>query len=321
MNRFLITNGLCAVGSHLVELLLKHDPTCHVHLLAYADREQAELFHSWPQDRVACHKPDAPYDDYDTLRSTFERVKPTHVVDLARYTEIPDRFSLGPMTTGVDDLIALLECVRSSPQVRRVLVGSSGFVYGECSEAPVSERATPSARGQHAAACVAAEAYVDAYRAALGLPLITARLFSTYGPRVDDSPINCMVLAAIHGTGIDIYGNGNIERDYLHVADAAAALHLLLTSDAKLDNHVYNVGSGIAVPTYALLDYVSRFVGKPLNYRLRPELPAGEVLRSVAGVYRLRQLGWKPEIPLDVGLKAYAAHKLGVQTAAASATI
>lgn len=129
-----------------------------------------------------------------------------------------------------------------------------------------------------------------------------ARLFFLYGPREHPARLVPSVARALLAGEVAECSAGTQRRDFLHTDDVADALVTLLQSD--LTGPV-NVGSGEAVAVRTVIELVARACGRPDLVRLgaRPTPPADPPL-LVADVTRLRdELGWRPRVQLDEGLR------------------
>jgi nucleoside-diphosphate-sugar epimerase len=160
-----------------------------------------------------------------------------------------------------------------------------------------TEPATPYGRVKHALhqklAAVAAET---------GLSLAWARVFFLYGPH--ESPrrlVPAAILAALRGEEAR-FGPGLSQRDYLHAADAGAALAALAAGAAE---GAFNVGSGAAIALRDLAEQAHRLAGGGGQLRFAPAPPAPDPQDRVeADTTRLRAAtGWAPSIALAEGLR------------------
>ena len=329
--RVLVTGGLGFIGGHLVEHILQQSPDAQMHIVditqPWSVCDQEAMCASWPRDRVR-HWYRVNVCLAAELSDCIAEVKPTHVIHLAGLCKTVESFDRAAhyVDVNIHGTLNLLECCRNQPQIEKIVLGSSGVVYGECQlYAAQEERMLFDCSSPYAATCVGAEMIARPYKYSGHLPLVIARLFSIYGPRSHSSVISKLTDCFMQpGTSFPLYGQGQAERDFLHVRDAVSALWLLATSGRAIHD-VYNVGSGTAVPITALMDYLPRYVGRENSYTSEANRP-GELQRSLADVHRLRaSVGWKPTVALHDGLKEYVewvkAGKSVVQTEPSSANI
>jgi UDP-glucose 4-epimerase len=128
------------------------------------------------------------------------------------------------------------------------------------------------------------------------------RLFNVYGPGQTGpyaGVISKFVERAKRGLSPVIYGDGTQTRDFIHVADVARFVEVVLDRGAA---GVFNVGTGRAVSIRELAAIVMRLAGlggEPLYGPPRP----GDIKHSAADVSKAKSLGWQPQMPLEEGLR------------------
>jgi UDP-glucose 4-epimerase len=215
--------------------------------------------------------------------------------------------------------LVVLEAMREvSPTTKLVLAGSR-LQYGRVPQIPVAEHDAGDVLCLHAIHKQTAEEYLRLYARLFGLRSSVARVTNPFGPgqpsgRTAYGVINRLIHLALADEPLTIYGDGEQQRDYVHVDDVVDALLLLGESDAS-DGRVYNVGSGIGT---RMVDVARMIVdiagGGGVQHVAWP--PLAEQIETgdfVADVTRIREeLGWCPRISLREGLERtvafYRAH-------------
>src|SRR5512139_3037206 len=148
----------------------------------------------------------------------------------------------------VGGTVSLMEAMRDVG-VRRVVLISSGAVYGDQQEQPLHENALPNPRSPYAVSKLAAEAYVSTIGVLWGIETVSLRVFNAYGPGqhlpASHPPVipNFLKQAVRGGTTV-VRGKGALTRDYIYLDDAVDAMVAASTAPG-LDNLVINVGSGV----------------------------------------------------------------------------
>jgi GDP-4-dehydro-6-deoxy-D-mannose reductase len=235
------------------------------------------------------------------IRST----SPGAVVHLAAISSVGDSWQRSGETWQVNTLgtVNLVEAMLTAAPEARLLLASTGEVYGRADELPTTEAAPVLPLSPYAASKAAAElAALQAARSA-GLDVIVARAFQHEGPGRDErfaigSWTRQIAELELHGGGDLHVGDLTAERDITDVRDVCRAYGLLL--DRGIAAGTYNVASGHKV---LLSEVVELLVGlatcpvsvEPDPTRFRPtDLPVvwGDASRLAAAS------GWKPEIPL-----------------------
>jgi nucleoside-diphosphate-sugar epimerase len=197
----------------------------------------------------------------------------------------------------------LLEAARRTAGVRRFVYASSSSVYGNADRYPCSERALPAPFSPYGVTKLAAEHLCSAYAHNYGVPTVSLRYFTVYGPRQrPDMAFHRMIEAALgSGEPFPLYGDGSAVRDFTYVDDVVEANVLAGSSDAA-PGSVFNVAGGSATPLGEALDLVGRLVGRPVPVERRPAA-AGDVRQTGGSTERIvGALGWRPVVGLESGL-------------------
>jgi UDP-glucose 4-epimerase len=206
----------------------------------------------------------------------------------------------------VGGTVAVMEAMRDTG-VRRVVLASSGAIYGEQREQPIAEGQRPHPSSPYAVSKIAAEHYVSTLGALYDIETVSLRIFNAYGPGQDLPPSYPPVIPqwlrqAQTGGSLVVFGDGSQTRDFVYVDDVVDALVRAATA-VGADRAVINVGSGKEVSMNALADQVAQTTGKRVSLLHNPG-QSGGVSRLVAGVALARDLlGWTPTTSLDQGLQ------------------
>ena len=186
----------------------------------------------------------------------------------------------------------------------RVVVPSSGTVYGEVSPTSREDSWLPPVSSTYARAKQESERLVLHARAT-GAPAALLRVFTGYGGHEGHkvgfaSQPFMLVEAALRGDGFDVYGDGTQSRDFVHAHDVARAVRLMLERDDCPP--LVNVGSGAATSVNDLVALVRRVTGRPLRVR-HTVRPASYVADTCADLALARRaLGFAPAVSLVDGL-------------------
>ncbi len=205
-------------------------------------------------------------------------------------------------TNNVEATQVLLEaCVGAT--IEKFVYASSSSVYGDGTPLPMSETALPAPLSPYGVTKLAAEHLCNLYHANHGVPCVSLRYFTVYGPRQrPDMAFHRFIRAALTGQPITLYGDGGQTRDFTFVADAAAA-----TANAGtrgVPGRVYNIGGGSRVSVTQVLDIVARQAGRPLDIR-REGTQKGDMRDTYADTSRARaDLGYAPTVSIEQGLAA-----------------
>lgn len=197
----------------------------------------------------------------------------------------------------------LLEAARRSPALVRFVYASSSSVYGNAESYPTSETATPQPMSPYGVTKLAAEHLCTLYAENFGVPTVSLRYFTVYGPRQrTDMAFTRFVKAAVTDGQISIYGDGTQVRDFTFVEDIVRANILAAEVDSK-PGSVFNVAGGTSVSVNEVLALLEELHGRPLNIEYVDKV-AGDVFQTGGDTSFIEeQLGWKAQISLREGLR------------------
>lgn len=188
-----------------------------------------------------------------------------------------------------------------------VVFASSSSVYGANEKIPFAEDdRVDQPVSVYAATKRAGELLAHAYGETRGIASTGLRFFTVYGPygRPDMAPW-LFTDAILKGEPIQVFNNGDMERDFTHVSDiiagvVAAADRILARPDAT--EPTYNLGNNNPVRLLDFIAAIERATGRQATLEMRPK-PAGDVVRTYADIeLAARDLGFCPAVPLDEGI-------------------
>lgn len=257
--------------------------------------------------------------DAEILHEIFAKHKPDAVMHLAAESHV-DRSIDGPaafIETNVNGTFNLLEAARAyweasgKPDEFRFHHISTDEVYGTLGKTGQFTEATPYApTSPYSASKAASDHLVRAWHETYGLPILLTNCSNNYGPyHFPEKLIPVIILRALAGEPIPIYGNGENVRDWLYVEDHADALLTVLdkgevgrTYNIGGENEARNIDIATTIceilderrpgnrPRAELIEFVTDRPGHDLRYAIDPE--------------RIRtELGWRPSVTLEQGLE------------------
>jgi UDP-glucuronate 4-epimerase len=197
----------------------------------------------------------------------------------------------------------LLEAAREWDGTRFVFASSSS-IYGQAETFPTSEEVTPAPLSPYGATKLTAEHLCDLYRVNHGVPAVTLRYFSVYGPRQrPDMAFTSFCRAAVRGEPVTVFGDGEQTRDFTYVHDVVTAT-LAAVSAPDAVGGVYNVGGGSQISVAAALTTLEEVSESRVEVQhLAPQ--DGDVRHTGADTRRAeRDLGFRPVTAFRDGLRA-----------------
>jgi dTDP-glucose 4,6-dehydratase len=323
MKNILVTGGAGFIGSNFIHHLLATDPNVHIvnlDALTYAGNP-ANLTglpdparHVFVQGNIG---------DAEFVERLLRQYTVDTVVNFAAESHV-DRSIRGPMDfvkTNVLGTACLLEAARQAWLTDRVIPLeqarfhhiSTDEVFGSLAEgAPAFSESTPYApRSPYAASKAASDHLVMAFGHTYGLPVTITNCSNNYGPRqFPEKLIALMILNALEGKDLPIYGDGRQVRDWLYVEDHCRAIVSVLRGGRP--GEVYIVGGGTQLTNLEVVRRVCTILDE--RAQESPHVPHASLLRFVADRpghdrrYAMdsrkigSELGWAPAESLESGL-------------------
>ncbi len=332
----LVTGGAGFIGSALVRRLVETTDhrVVNVDRLTYAASPEAlEAVEGDP--RYAFVRADVR--DGSAMGATLAEHEPDAVVHLAAASHVDRSIEEPPefLDTNVGGTVALLEAAtehwRSLPgddrDRFRFLHVSTDEVYGDLAdrEPPAVEPGAPTRftestpyapSSPYAASKAAADHFVRAWRRTYGLPALVAHACNTYGPwQHPEKLIPHVVLRALEGREIPVYGDGRHVREWIHVDDHARGLARVLAAGRVGES--YHLGSGEERTNLAVVRSVCGLLDELApreeggSHRQRVELvedrPGHDRRYALDSSKARRELGWETEVGFDEGLRSTVA--------------
>jgi len=204
----------------------------------------------------------------------------------------------------------LLEACVGRP-IERLVYASSSSVYGDLVAMPMREDALPQPVSPYGVSKLAAEQLCYLYFVNFGVPTVSLRYFTVYGPRQrPDMGFHKFLKATIQGLPIAVYGDGEQTRDFTFVDDIAAAS--IAAAERGVPGRVYNIGGGSRVSLNHVLEMIGRVAGRqPII--AREDAQKGDMRHTFADTERARaDLAFRPSTDLERGLAAEFAWLTGI---------
>jgi UDP-glucuronate 4-epimerase len=184
----------------------------------------------------------------------------------------------------------------------RVVFASSSSIYGDAERYPTAEDTPPRPISPYGITKLGCEHLAYAYAKGFGLDVVTLRYFTVYGPRQrPDMAFARIVDALVEGAPFELFGDGFQSRAFTFVGDALRAT--VTAMERAQPGAIYNVGGGSEATMRDAIAVLERVAGRQLELVERPRAE-GDVLRTAPDTTQAeRDLAWRPETPLEDGLK------------------
>jgi UDP-glucose 4-epimerase len=191
--------------------------------------------------------------------------------------------------------------------VRRVVLASSGAVYGDLGDIPLKETDNPNPRSPYAVSKLAAEFYVRTIGGLWGIETVSLRIFNAYGPGqhlpASHPPVVPYFLRQASRSGtLVVHGDGNQTRDYVYVDDVVSAMVAASTAP-NINGLVVNVGSGVGTSVRELVKKALDVTGGKPEVIYNSQTSGGVSCLTADLKLAHEKLGYRPSIKLDDGLR------------------
>ncbi len=300
--RAVVTGAAGFIGSHLCERLLElgHDVVGIDNFADYYDRarKQQNLEASLAHPNFTFHELDLVEAD---LRFALRGAN--FVYHLAGQPGVRPSWGSQFDRYVRDNVLAtqrLLEGLKETPVDRLVFAGSSS-VYGDAEMFPTKESALPQPVSPYGVTKLAAEHLTLLYTKNFGLPAVSVRYFTVYGPRQrPDMAFARFMEALVDGEAIEVFGDGEQTREFTYVSDAVEGTIKAATADVA--GQVFNLGGGSRVTVNRVLATLEDISHLKVRRQTLPAAP-GDPRHTGASINLARErLGWEPRVSLREGL-------------------
>ncbi|MFM9140409.1 MAG: NAD-dependent epimerase/dehydratase family protein [Solirubrobacterales bacterium] len=245
--------------------------------------------------------------DRDAVEQAFEAARPELVFHLAAQMDVR-RSMEDPgydASVNVVGTANLLDAARRHGVGRFVNTSTGGAIYGDTDVMPTPETVTPEPVSPYGQSKQCAELYCGWAGRLYGLPTVTLRYGTVFGPRQDPSGeagvIAIFCGRVLHGERPLVFGDGTATRDYTYVSDIVGAN--LAAADNVEAAGAFNIGTGVESSVLEMIEALRKAAGlEELEPELKPPRQ-GELERSSLDVSLAeRELGFKAAVSLDEGI-------------------
>lgn len=325
--RYFITGTAGFVGFHLARRLLQdgHEITGFDGLTPYYSVKLKHMRHAALAQFPAFRPVIGMLEDRNALADAIETAKPDVIIHLAAQAGV--RYSIDNPQAYLDSNITgtwnILDLTRRA-NVRHLMLASTSSIYGANPQIPFRELdRSDEPLSFYAATKKSMELMAHTYSHLYKIPTTAFRFFTVYGPwGRPDMALFKFVSAILDGRPIEIYGEGNMSRDFTYIDDLVEAILRLsqvipseenrVTTPDDLDTlshqapfRIVNLGGGQPIPLMEFVETVERTLGKPAIRKMLP-MQQGDVPRTFASTDLLQALtGYKPATTIATGVKAF----------------
>lgn len=299
--RCLVLGGCGFIGSHLVDRLVHRGYEVRIFDKSKVDTRNIK------QHLNGIELVMGDFANKDDLRQGLKKIDYVfHFIG----TTLPQSSTENPIydiESNVVSTINMLEIAKSNAVKKIIFASSGGTIYGVPQQIPISEDHPTNPICSYGISKLIIEKYLYLYYKLYGLDYVILRISNAYGERQDprsaQGAIAVFLGNIIKGQPIQIWGDGSVVRDYIHVHDIAdACVNAIETRENK--HHVFNIGSGKGLSLNQIIAYLKEEV----KDRFDVDYQEGRKIDVPVNILDIRLarniLGWEPAIPFEKGLRS-----------------
>jgi UDP-glucose 4-epimerase len=296
--RCLVLGGRGFIGSHLVEALLAQG-----YLIKVFGRPNSSAFDRKSTSNIEILEGDIT-SEVDIAAAIVDCDICFHLVS----TVVPKSSNLNPVfdiETNLISSVRLLHHAVKSGLKKIIFLSSGGTVYGNPIYTPIDEIHPTNPICSYGITKLAIEKYLSLYHELYGLDYVVLRLSNPFGERqriqANQGAIAVFLGKITRDEPVEIWGNGSVVRDYIHVSDVVSAM--IKSIGYHGSEHLFNIGSGHGISINDVLDGIENVTGKTIvrNYTIGRSFDVPTNVLDISRATTLLQ--WQPKISFMVGLK------------------
>lgn len=249
--------------------------------------------------------------DFSSTHDVSDAVDGADVVLHLVSTTLPKGSNDDPIydvQTNVVASLQMLSAMVARKVGRIVFISSGGTVYGNPVYLPIDEKHPTDPLVSYGITKLAIEKYLHLFEHLHGIRAISLRVANPYGERqrieTAQGVVGVFLHRAISGIPLDIWGDGTITRDYIHVSDVAEAF--VRAIDYSGDKRTFNIASGVGVSLNELIGMLENVLGKQIERNYMPRRPFDVPASVLCNKLAIEELNWAPRISMSSGIETTA---------------
>ena len=295
--RILVLGGNGFIGVNLVDRLINSG-----HKVCVYDR-------SHPRFRNPLVNVEYQYGSLNDESSVSQALQNKEVVFHLISSSIPSTSNLSPIDdikNNLVDTVSLLECMNKMKIRKIIYISSGGTIYGDSSNALINEDHSLNPNCSYGIVKLAVEKYLMMYARLYKFEPVILRASNPYGPwqgKVGlQGLIGTVLSKVINNEFIEVWGDGEVIRDYLYVTDLVDACERALNKELS---GIFNIGSGIGYSINQIIKLIENITSKKIEVRYSEsrEVDLKKVVLDISKAKK--ELGWEPKVSINEGLKMH----------------
>ena len=245
--------------------------------------------------------------DFLSIRDVSSAISGVDVIFHLISTTVPKNSNDDPIYDVQSNLVGTLQILNAMVALKVgkiVFISSGGTVYGIPKYLPIDENHPTDPLVSYGITKLAIEKYLNSYEILHGIKAVTLRVSNPYGERqrieTAQGAVGIFIHSALIGKPIEIWGDGSVTRDYIHVDDVAKAA--VLAADYTGTESVFNIGTGLGTSLNDLVSMLEDELGNLIDCRYLParnfDIPVNVLSNDLAKLC----MGWTPSISMEEGI-------------------
>ena len=245
--------------------------------------------------------------DFSSTHDVSDAINGMDVVLHLVSTTLPKSSNDDPIYDVQSNVVATLQMLNAmvAHKVGKIVfISSGGTVYGNPTYLPVDEKHPTNPLVSYGITKLAIEKYLQMYSHLYGISAISLRVANPYGERqrieTAQGAVGVFLHHALASLPIEIWGDGSVTRDYIHVSDVAEAfVRAVEYSGAK---SLFNISSGAGTSLNQLIGILENMLDRPVDVRYLPGRPFDVPVSVLSNDLARAELGWGPTISMQDGI-------------------
>lgn len=296
--KYVIFGGGGFIGSAIADRLL-----LDVHSVRIFERPRVEPFRKFK----ASEQVEWITGDFLSTHDVSSAIKGVDVVVHLVSTTLPKSSNDDPIYDVQSNVVGTLQMLNAmvAHNVRKIVfISSGGTVYGIPKYLPIDECHPADPLVSYGITKLAIEKYMHLYEHMYGIKAITLRVANAYGERqrieTAQGAVGVFLHRALTGNPIEVWGDGSVTRDYIHISDVAEAFVKAVGYSGS--KNVFNVSSGSGTSLNELIGMLEEAIGKPVQRRYLPARPFDVPVSVLSNDLARDELEWTPSISMRSGI-------------------
>ena len=211
--------------------------------------------------------------------------------------------------TNIVPSLHLLNAMVEHKVKRIVFISSGGTGYGNPQYIPIDEKHPTEPVVSYGITKLAIEKYLHMFSKLHGIKAVTLRVANPYGERqrveTAQGAIGIFMHNILKDKPIEIWGDGSVQRDYIHVSDVADAFAKAITYDGEKE--CFNISSGKGISLNELVEMMKNIIEQPVQVNYKPGRSFDIDISVLCNKLAQKELNWQPQVTMQEGLTRTAA--------------